>query len=49
MKGVIEEKRNAINAKGIVNMAVHTIFAYFFYKYAFSNPDDGSCWAISTS
>ena len=49
MKGYSDERRNTINAKGVVNMAVHTIFAYFFYQYAFNNPDQGSCWAISSS
>ena len=26
-------------------LIVNGVFAYFFYKYAFNNPDEGSCFA----
>ena len=26
-------------------LVIQAIFAFFFYKYAFMNPDEGSCFA----
>ena len=30
---------------GAGNLIVNGVLAYFFYTYAFSNPDAGTCWA----
>ena len=30
---------------GACTLVVNGIFAYFFYVYAFQNPDEGSCFA----
>ena len=32
-------------AGGACNLVVGSIFAYFFYIYAFQNPDKGECFA----
>ena len=34
------------NPSGLAcNLIINAVFAYFFYKYAFQNPDEGSCFA----
>ena len=30
-----------------MNIVFNGVLAYYFYQYAFNNPDDGSCWAIA--
>ena len=38
-----EEKQSPESA--VCNLVINGVFAYFFYKYAFLNPDEGSCFA----
>ena len=40
---------NKAGQAGAGNLIVNGVLAYFFYTYAFNNPDAGECWAISTS
>ena len=30
---------------GSVNLIINAALAYFFYQYAYNNPDEGQCWA----
>ena len=38
-----DQKQNPTGA--MCGLVINGIFAYFFYKYAFLNPDEGSCFA----
>lgn len=38
-----EEKQSPGSA--VCNLVINGVFAYFFYKYALNNPDQGSCFA----
>ena len=38
-------KQRMKGSGGISNLAVNAVLAYYFYRYAFNNPDEGSCWA----
>ena len=43
----MENKQQQQGGGGIVNIVFNGVLAYYFYQYAFNNPDDGSCWAIA--
>ena len=45
----MENKRGTQAGGGGVNIIINGILAYYFYQYAFNNPDEGSCWASSGS
>ena len=34
---------------GVLNLIVNAVLAYYFYQYAYANPDQGECWAAKTS
>ena len=38
-----DQKQNPTGA--ICSLVINGVFAYFFYKYAYNNPDEGSCFA----
>ena len=31
---------------GGCNLIINGVLAYFFYTYAYNNPDSGECWAM---
>ena len=33
---------------GSCNLLISSILVYFFYTYAYNNPDGAQCWAIAT-
>ena len=38
----------AQGVQGGGNIIINGVLAYFFYVYAFDNPDGNECWAIAT-
>ena len=32
---------------GAGNLIINAVLAYFFYQYAYVNPDVGECWATA--
>ena len=45
MSSSIQDISKPTAASGAVNLVANGIFAYFFYTYAFMNPDTGTCYA----
>ena len=40
-----ERNKKANGAGGACNLLINGVLAYFFYQYAYKNPDQGQCWA----
>ena len=38
-------KPSGYTLTGCFNFVLSTTLAYFFYTYAYNNPDQGECWA----
>ena len=36
-------------AGGGFNLIINAVLAYYFYQYAYANPDEGQCWAAENS
>ena len=34
---------------GAINLIINAVLAYYFYQYAYANPDEGQCWAAESS
>ena len=41
----MDEDQKQTPTGAVCNLIINAVFAYFFYKYAFNNPDEGSCFA----
>ena len=44
----LDKKTNKYFVGGL-NIITYGIFAYYFYQYAYANPDAGECWATASS
>ena len=44
-----ERSKQAKGTAGGCNLIINGVLAYFFYTYAYDNPDQGQCWASDSS
>ena len=44
---MIESNQGKQATLGSCNLIINVVLAYYFCQYAYNNPDEGSCWAIS--
>ena len=35
------------SSKGVINLLINGVMAYFLYQYSYKNPDQAECWARS--
>ena len=48
MNGEGDSKKQSLGGS-LCNLAIQAIIGYYFYKYAFRNPDKTSCFAVDGS